>query len=93
MPAACGMACEVCGLRESCGGCPSGTAPKAPQRAEQIRKMMGAPCPVFECAIKSNVDYCLSCDEFPCDLHYKVEIPYSKKLLDIFKKFKEEKKG
>ncbi len=93
MPGACGIACEVCGLREPCGGCLPGTDPGAPQRAEQIREMMGAPCPVLECAMKSNVAYCLSCGEFPCRLHYKAEIPYSRRLLDILKKFKEEKLG
>ena len=91
MPAACGIACEVCGLVETCGGCVSGTASEAPVRAEEVREMMGAPCPVLECAIKSEVDYCLRCDKFPCELHYKWEIPYSKRLLDILKKFKEEK--
>jgi len=90
MPGACGIACEVCGLKEPYGGCTSGTAPKAPERAEEIRKMMGAPCPVLECAIKNKVDYCLKCDKFPCELHYRWEIPYSKKLLNILKKFKEE---
>ena len=90
MPAACGMACEVCGFKEPCGGCVPGTAPNASQRAEEVRKMMGAPCPVLECAIKNKVDYCLKCDGFPCDVHYKWEIPYSKRLLDILKKFKQE---
>lgn len=90
MPAACGIACEVCGLLETCGGCLPGTDPKAPERAEEIKKMMGLPCPVLECAIKKEVDYCLRCSEFPCETHYK-GIPYSKTLLDIFKKFKESK--
>ena len=90
MPAACGMACEVCGFKELCGGCPSGTDQKAPERLEQIKNIFGAPCAVLECAIKSKVDYCLRCDKFPCDVHYQ-EIPYSKKLLDTFKKFKESK--
>ena len=90
MPAACGIACEVCGLKEVCGGCLPGTDPKAPERLEEIKKMMGMPCAVLECAIKNKVDYCLSCEKFPCDIHYQ-EFPYSKKLLDVFKKFKERK--
>ena len=90
MPAACGIACEVCGLKEVCGGCPPGTDPKAPERLEKIKQMMGTTCAVLECAMKSNVDYCLSCAEFPCDIHYQ-GIPYSKKLLDLFKQFKESK--
>ena len=93
MIGACGMACGVCQMREPCGGCVSGTDPEARQRAERIREIMGAPCPVLECAMSSQVDYCLSCTRFPCELHFKAEIPYSRKLLGILKKFKEENLG
>ena len=34
--------------------------------------------------------YCYECDEFPCEIHYQ-GIPYSKKMLDIYKKMKEGK--
>jgi hypothetical protein len=91
MTGACGINCDVCGLKAACGGCLPGTDPKAPERAEEIRKMMGAPCPVLECAIKNKVDYCLSCDKFPCEVHYHAGLPYSKTLLDIFKEFKKKK--
>lgn len=91
MPGACGIACEVCGFKEACGGCAAGTAPNAPERSEAIRELMGAPCLVLECAIKNRVDHCLRCDKFPCELLYRWGIPYGKRLLDIFKKFKEEK--
>ena len=90
MPAACGIACEVCGFKETCGGCVSGTDPKAPERLEKLKQMLGMPCPVLECAVKNKVDYCLRCGEFPCDVHYQ-GIPYSKTLLDVFKSFKESK--
>ena len=90
MPAACGMACEVCGFKEMCGGCMPGTDPKAPERLEKLKQMLGMPCPMLECAVKNKVDYCLRCEKFPCDTAYQ-EIPYSKKVLDIFKKFKEGK--
>jgi hypothetical protein len=91
MTGACGINCDVCGAKEMCGGCLPGTDPKAPERAEKIRKMMGAPCPVLECAIKNQVAYCLGCEKFPCETHYKAMMPYSKNLLDIFKRFKEQK--
>ena len=91
MPAACGIACEICGFIEECGGCVPGTDPQAPERAQALRRMMGAPCSVFECAIKDGVDYCLRCGEFHCEHHYRWEIPYSKRLLNIFKDWKEGK--
>jgi len=49
---------------------------------------MGHPCTVLECAIKNKVDYCLRCEEFPCDVHYRQQI-YSNKLLDIVKGMKD----
>jgi len=90
MPAACGIACEVCGFKEMCGGCVPGTDPKGPERLEQLKQMMGAPCAVLDCAVKNKVDFCLRCDKFPCEVHYQ-GFPYSKNLLDVFKKFKQAK--
>ena len=69
----------------------SGIDPKAPERLAELEKMMGAPCPALHCAIKKGVDYCLRCPEFPCQKHYKWEIPYSRTLLDLIKKFQEQK--
>ena len=85
--AACGMACDVCKLKLSCGGCVPGTDSKARERQEAIKKEFGAPCPILDCAIKNKVDYCLGCASFPCDVHYQAGLPYSKTLLDLFKKF------
>jgi hypothetical protein len=88
MTGACGINCDVCGMLKVCGGCVSGTDPKAQERLDKVKQMLGMPCPVLECAMKNKVDYCLKCPKFPCDLMYRAEMPYSKKLLDIFKKFK-----
>jgi hypothetical protein len=84
--AACGIACEVCALydQKKCPGCAPGTDKEAPAKLKALTEM-GYPCPVLECAIKSQVAYCLSCDKFPCDIHYR-RGPYKKELLDIFKK-------
>lgn len=86
MPGACGMACEVCVIREKgiCPGCVAGTDAKAPEMVEWL-KGVGISCPVLECAIRSKVDYCLRCEKLPCDVLYEAEFPYSKKLLDLFK--------
>ena len=90
MPSACGIACEVCGIQEKglCplgDGCVPGTDPKAPEKAEMIKKATGDPCLILECAIKSKVDHCTRCDEFPCEVHYQQGGPYSKQTLDMLK--------
>jgi hypothetical protein len=95
MTGACGLNCDVCGfmVKGMCpiGGCVAGTDPKAPEKLEAIKKAIGMPCPALECAIKNKVDYCLKCDKFPCEVHYKAEHPYSKKFLDFVKAAKEKK--
>jgi hypothetical protein len=65
----------------------AGTDPRAPEKLEQVKKVMGGPCPMLECAIKNKMDYCLRCPSFPCDTAY-LEIPYSKKTLDAIKGLK-----
>ena len=89
MTAACGVNCEICGLKDACGGCPPGTDPSARDRADEIVRLFGIRCPVLLCAIEKNVDYCLRCDSFPCDIHYRYNYPYSDFLLDALKVMKE----
>ena len=89
MPSACGIACEVCGIREKgfCpfDGCVAGTDPKAPEKLEKFKVTMGHPCSILECAIKSEVNYCTRCDQFHCNVHYEQGGPYSKQTLDMLK--------
>jgi hypothetical protein len=87
VPSACGIACEICVLHEKeiCPGCAPGNDPKA-QAFMEILKGLDMSCPVLECAIKNKVDYCFRCEKFPCDVHY-LGFPYSKELLDTWKKF------
>ena len=92
MPATCGLACEVCKFKERCGGgCVPGTDPRAPKRVEQLDKLFAFDCPVLRCAIENKVEYCLNCENFPCDVHYQ-ESPYSKKWLDSLKELSKEDK-
>ena len=86
---ACGTACGVCryylGIRKPpCKGCTAGTYPAAQDFLEWLKER-GFSCLVLECAIKNKVDYCIKCDKFPCVIHFRVGLPYSKKLLDFFK--------
>lgn len=96
MPAACGLACEVCGALAAggchMGGCVAGTDPKAPEKLEKFKAAYGQPCLILECAINKQQGYCLSCAEFPCDVHYKQEL-FSKKSLDMIKGLKEKMQG
>ena len=88
MPSACGIACEVCGLREKgfcpADGCVAGTDPRAAEKLEKF-KAAGHHCLILECAIKNKVDYCLRCDKFPCEVHYQQGGPFSKQVLDMIK--------
>jgi hypothetical protein len=89
MPAACGIACEICGFadRGMClvgDRCTAGNDPKAPEKLERFKAATGSTCLILDCAIKNNVDYCFRCDKFPCEIHYQQEI-YSHKLLDLIK--------
>lgn len=88
MTAACGIDCEICELKPECGGCPSGTDPGAKDRLDELKKDIGMICPVLKCAMEKNVDYCLRCNDFPCDIHYKYNYPYSDLFLDNLKVIK-----
>jgi hypothetical protein len=96
MPGACGLACEVCGALATggcpIGGCVGGTDPKAPEKLERSKAAMGQACSLLACAIDKQQGYCLSCAEFPCDVHYNREL-YSKKTLDMIKGLKEKMQG
>jgi hypothetical protein len=94
MPAACGLACEVCGFpdKKLCpiDRCTAGTDPRAQEKLERFTKAMGHPCLILDCAIKNKVDHCFRCDKFPCEIHYQQEL-YSHKLLDMIKGMKQPK--
>ncbi|RLF16160.1 MAG: hypothetical protein DRJ97_01680 [Thermoprotei archaeon] len=88
MPSACGLACEVCGgkTRSLCpiNGCAPGS--QASSKLEEQRRVLGFTCPILECALKKGVDHCSrDCEDFPCELYYKIEVPYSRKFLEIIR--------
>lgn len=85
MTAACGIDCDVCELKPECRGCPPGTDPGARDRLDELQRLIGFICPVLRCAIEKNVDYCIRCQEFPCNIHYKYNYPYSDLYLDDIK--------
>jgi len=91
---ACGMACDICKLQEACGGgCLPGTHKDAPVRQEQIKNKLGHTCPILACAMEKKVDYCLRCDDFPCDIHFEKEVVFSRKYLKTYKDYMEKQAG
>ncbi|MDF2956773.1 MAG: hypothetical protein OD814_000395 [Candidatus Alkanophagales archaeon MCA70_species_1] len=89
MPAACGVACEVCALKDACGGgCPPGNDEEAVAARLNYIKKFGMSCPILECAARKGVDFCLRCADFPCGTHYEHGTPFSQKFLDTIKEFK-----
>jgi len=88
MPAACGLACEVCGglSRGLCliEGCVPGR--KALEKLEAQRRALGSTCPILECAYRRGVDHCSrDCPSYPCNIYYSLQVPFSKRFLDLMK--------
>lgn len=81
---ACGIDCGVCKLRldGKCSTCGAGTSQEASRKfAAQVR-LLGAPCPVLECARQRKVDYCMrDCGEFPCIRFQQGPYPFSSSFL------------
>ena len=78
MPAACGVACEVCALKDACGGgCPPGNDEEAVAARLNYIKKFGMSCPILECAARKGVDFCLRCADFPCGTHCEHGMPFS----------------
>lgn len=67
---ACGINCDVCRLNVLgvCSTCGPGSSMEAQQKMAVQVRVLGAPCPILECAANRSVDHCLrDCEEFPCE--------------------------
>ncbi len=83
---ACGISCDACRLHllGACSSCGPGNGSEAlGKMAAQIR-IMGAPCPILDCAVANGVAYCLrDCPRFPCH-HFKAgPYPFSEGFLNM----------
>jgi len=68
--AACGINCDVCRLNVLgvCSSCGPGNSLEAQQKMAVQVRVLGAPCPILECAATRGIDYCLrDCEEFACE--------------------------
>lgn len=66
---ACGINCMVCGLfrQGKCSPCASGTEPEAHDKLAAQLSLLGAPCPILQCAVSRKIAYCSAdCDIYPC---------------------------
>jgi hypothetical protein len=67
---ACGINCDVCRLNVLgvCSSCGPGKSLEAEGKMAAQVRILGAPCPILECASNRGIDYCLrDCEEFPCE--------------------------
>jgi hypothetical protein len=67
---ACGINCDACRLYALgvCSSCGPGGSPEAQRKMAAQVRILGAPCPILECASNRGIEYCLrDCEEFPCE--------------------------
>ena len=77
---ACGINCDVCRLTllEICSTCGPGKGQAAQKKMAAQQRILGAPCPILACAVKSHIDYCpRDCDRFPCEKFRAGPYPFS----------------
>ncbi len=83
---ACGICCDVCGLKVKriCQGCIAGDKPEAAKKVEFLRSI-NALCPVLNCAVNKKIAFCSrDCNEFPCEV-FEQGYPYSEAYLEMYK--------
>ncbi len=91
---ACGINCDVCGLNMSglCSSCGPGTSHEARLKMEAQRRLLGAACPILECAATNRVPHCLSgCEYFPCENYESGPYPFSQGYLTMQRRRRREK--
>jgi len=90
---ACGIDCDVCrlSLLGICSTCGSGKSQEGFKKLAAQHRILGAPCPILECAIERRVEFCPSgCDQFPCDVFKTGPYPFSQGFLDMQERRRQE---
>lgn len=83
---ACGINCMVCGLMRQgkCSPCGAGTEDQAQAKLAAQLGLMGAVCPILQCAVDRKVDYCsVSCEAYPCRHFMSGPYPLSSAYLEM----------
>ncbi len=81
--AACGIDCDVCKLRlmEICSTCGPGKSADAQSKLETQKRILGNTCPILDCAVLNQIDYCMrDCELFPCN-NFELGYPFSEGFL------------
>jgi hypothetical protein len=83
---ACGIHCDVCRLKAQgdCSTCGPGISEQARQKMAAQVRILGAPCPILECAFRNGGAYCLrDCPHFPCERFRGGPYPFSEGFLKM----------
>ena len=92
--AACGINCDVCGLRllGICSSCGSGISQEAINKIEAQKRLFGKPCPVLACAQMNHIQFCLrDCQSFPCENFRAGPYPLSEGYLNMQERRRKQK--
>jgi len=91
---ACGVNCDVCKLKilGVCSTCGSGRSAEAQKKLAAQKSILGASCPILECACMNRLSYCLrDCNSFPCVNFKQGEYPFGRGFLDMQERRRQEK--
>ena len=86
---ACGINCDMCRLNllGICSSCGSGTDTQGLAKMAAQERVLGAPCPILDCAIRRKTAYCpRDCNDFPCDAFRNGPYPFSEGYLNMQKR-------
>jgi len=92
---ACGINCLTCKLYidGKCSPCGAGLSQQAHLKLAAQQSLLGGACPILECAIESNVFFCLrDCPDFPCEKFQQGPYPYSTGFLQMQARRREQPK-
>ena len=84
--AACGINCDVCGLKNRgiCSSCGSGISREGSEKLAIQRKLFGEPCPILACAHMNHLEFCMrDCVSFPCENFETQGYPFAQGFLNM----------
>jgi hypothetical protein len=83
---ACGINCDTCRLNllGICTTCGSGISVEGQRKMAAQQRLLGAPCPILDCAATNRLAYCpRDCNRFPCENFRGGPYPFSQRWLDM----------